>query len=551
MKIDGLKFKEMLAGGAKALELNRQTIDDLNVFPVPDGDTGTNMSLTIQSAVREVNASDSILLDEIALAFSKGALWGARGNSGTISSQIFKGFAVALSGKAEVTPKVFAECLKKGSEIAYSVVEKPKEGTILTVIRVMAETAQSAAKGRKVEFNDFFKKVLTAGEEILQKTPEMLPVLAKAGVVDAGGRGILTLFDGMYRTLVGEELVLLSGETIRVDKGELVSANVQKDFDPTKNDYDHITFQYCTEFFITHLNKTVTSASIDKYRDYLTTIGDCVLVIGDVELLKTHVHTNHPDRALKAALGLGELVDIKIENMLEQHRIIESKKEKEKEVPLKDFAMVSVCCGEGMENIFKDLLVDVVVEGGQTMNPSVYDILGAINNVKAKNVFVLPNNSNIILSANQAAELAECNVFVIPTTNMPEGISAALQFSEDSTAEEIFENMSAAVKGVRCAEITHAVRSTRMNGFSVKEGDIIGITDKKIVARSQSIEETTLSTVKKIADNKDILTIYFGEGVTEEDAANIADKISALYKDLEVAYYFGGQPHYYYIISAE
>lgn len=551
MKIDGLKFKEMLAGGAKALELNRQTIDDLNVFPVPDGDTGTNMSLTIQSAIREVNTSDSILLDEIALAFSKGALWGARGNSGTISSQIFKGFAVALSGKAEVTPKNFAECLQKGSEIAYSVVEKPKEGTILTVIRVMAETAQSAAKGRKVEFTEFFQKVLTAGEEILQKTPEMLPVLAKAGVVDAGGRGILTLFDGMYRTLVGEELVLLSGETIRVDKKELMANPEQKDFDPSKNDYDHITFQYCTEFFITHLNKTVTSASIDKYRDYLQTIGDCVLVIGDLELVKTHVHTNHPDRALKAALGLGELVDIKIENMLEQHRKIESKKEEQKAVPLKDFAMVSVCCGEGMENIFKDLLVDIVVEGGQTMNPSVYDILGAINDVKAKNVFVLPNNSNIILSANQAAELAECNVFVVPTTNMPEGISAALQFTEDSTAEEIFENMSAAIKGVSCAEITHAVRSTRMNGFSVKEGDIIGITDKKIVARSQSIEETTLNTVKKLADNKDVLTIYFGEGVTEEDAANMADKITALYKDLEVSYYFGGQPHYYYIISAE
>ena len=549
-KIDGLKFKEMLAGGVKCLELNRATVDELNVFPVPDGDTGTNMFMTVSSALREVNACGSLLIDEIALAFSKGALKGARGNSGVISSQIFKGFSVALSGKAELSAKTFADCLQKGAEIAYGAVTKPKEGTILTVIRVMAETATSLAKSRrKSEFDEFFKKVLDAGEEILQKTPEMLPVLAKAGVVDAGGRGLLTIFDGMYRTLVGEELVLVSGETV---KSSFASAQpiAESQEDVLENDYEHITFQYCTEFFITHLKNEVTNAKIDKYRDKLMTIGDCVLVIGDTDLVKTHVHTNYPNMALEAALELGELDGVKIENMLEQYRKIHANDE-QKESELKEYAMVSICSGDGMESIFKDLNVDVVVEGGQTMNPSVDDILIAINKASAKNVFVLPNNSNIILAANQAKELAKVDVFVVPTTNMPEGISATLAFDPDAAPEDNFENMSEAFKEVNCLEITHAVRSTRMNGFSVKEGDIIGICGKKIIAKNQDIAEATLSAVKKVAEGKDMLTMYFGEDVLEEDAAKLAEKIEENFKDLEVAYYYGGQPHYYYIISIE
>ncbi len=552
-KIDGMTFKEMLAGGVKALEINRDTIDALNVFPVPDGDTGTNMSLTVASAMREVNVSDALLIDEVALAFSKGALKGARGNSGVISSQIFKGFSVGLSGKAELTPKVFAECLKKGTEIAYSAVTKPKEGTILTVIRVMAESAVSFSKGRKqLDFGEFFKKVIDAGEEILQKTPEMLPQLAKAGVVDAGGRGILTIFDGMYRTLIGEELVLLSGETLKIDTPSItISATHNEDFDRLENDYEHITFQYCTEFFITHLKNETTIASIDKFRDYLMTIGDCVLVIGDTDLVKTHVHTNHPDRALRSALELGELDGVKIENMLEQNRKLHANDEPEQEVEIKDYAMISICSGEGMQNIFKDLLVDIVVEGGQTMNPSVYDILAAINDANAKNVFVLPNNSNIILAANQASELAESNVYVVPTTNMPQGISATLVFDPDALPEENLENMIMAADGISCGEITHAVRSTRMNGFSVKEGDIIGICNKKIVAKSQSVQDTTLNTIKKLADGKDMLTMYYGEGVSEEEAKALSQSVQQAFPELEIAYYFGGQPHYYYIVSAE
>ncbi len=552
-KIDGLTFKEMLAGGVKALEINRDTIDALNVFPVPDGDTGTNMSLTVASALREVNVSDALLIDEVALSFSKGALKGARGNSGVISSQIFKGFSVGLSGKAELTPKVFAECLKKGTEIAYSAVTKPKEGTILTVIRVMAESAVALTRGRKqIDFVEFFKKVIDAGEEILQKTPEMLPQLAKAGVVDAGGRGILTIFDGMYRILTGQDLVLLSGETLKVDTNSVsIQEALNEDFNALENDYEHITFQYCTEFFITHLKNETTTASIDKFRDYLMTIGDCVLVIGDTDLVKTHVHTNHPDRALKSALELGELDGVKIENMLEQNRKLHANDAPEEEVEIKDYAMISICSGEGMQNIFKDLLVDIVVEGGQTMNPSVYDILAAINDAKAKNVFVLPNNSNIILAANQASELAEANVYVVPTTNMPQGIASTLVFDPDALPEDNLENMIMAAEGIVCGEITHAVRSTRMNGFSVKEGDIIGICNKKIVAKSQSVDETTINTIKKLADGKDMLTMYYGENVTEEEAQALSQTVQEAYPDLEIAYYFGGQPHYYYIVSAE
>lgn len=301
----------------------------------------------------------------------------------------------------------------------------------------------------------------------------------------------MTVFDGMYRTLVGEELVLISGGKVATEQSAPLVAP-QEEFDPLENDYEHITFQYCTEYFITHLKNEVTTAAINKYRDYLMTIGDCVLVIGDTDLVKTHVHTNHPDRALKAALALGELDGVKIENMLEQNRKIHANDKPEEEVELKDYAMISICSGEGMANIFKDLMVDIVVEGGQTMNPSVDDILKAINDAKAENVFVLPNNSNIILAANQAKELAKSNVFVIPTTNMPEGISASLAFDLDVAPEENFDNMCEAIKGVTCAEITHAVRSTRMNRYSVKEGDIIGICDKKSLQKAKMLKTQRL-----------------------------------------------------------
>ncbi len=549
-KIDGLKFKEMLAGGVKELEINRATIDALNVFPVPDGDTGTNMSLTLQSALREANASQSLLIDEIALAFSKGALKGARGNSGVISSQIFKGFSVALDGKAELTQKVFANCLRKGADIAYSAVTKPKEGTILTVVRVMAEEAEIACRLRHLDMPAFLKRVIDAGEAVLQKTPDMLPVLKKAGVVDAGGRGLVTVFDGMYRTLMGMDLVLLSGESV-APAPESVPQNEDKGLDPFENDYEHITFQYCTEYFITHLKNEVTDAAIDSYRDYLTTIGDCVLVIGDTDLVKTHVHTNHPDRAINAALKLGELDGVKIENMVEQHRKLHPEENEGGEDDKKDFAMISVCSGDGMSAIFEDLGVDIIVEGGQTMNPAVDDILAAVNRADAKHVYVLPNNANIVLAAEQAKALARVDVHVIPTSTMPEGISAVLAFDDDEAPDVNDENMRGAIKNIASAEITHAVRSARMNGFSVKEGDIIGICGKKIVAKSNSLISTLENTVKKLVQGKDMLTLYYGDRVTEREADDAVCKLSELFPEIEIACYSGGQPHYYYILSAE
>ena len=549
--IDGYTYKNMLAGGAKALEINRPVIDELNVFPVPDGDTGTNMSLTMAAAMREIAPVDAGDIGELALAFSKGALKGARGNSGVILSQIVKGFAVALDAKESVDRKTFAAALKCGTEIAYGAVTKPKEGTILTVVRVMAETAASLAKKRGMEFEDFLAEVIKAGEAILQKTPEMLPVLAKAGVVDAGGRGLVTVMQGMYAALTGGEIPVI--DPTKTAPAEQ-PAGGSKEFVSLDNDYENITFQYCTEFFITHLKTAVTESDIDKYRDYLMTIGDCVLVIGDLDLVKTHVHTNDPDRALKAALKLGELDSIKIENMMEQHRKIvgerEGAAEKQKK-ELKPYAMVAVCAGDGMRAIFKDLAVDVTIEGGQTMNPSVYDILGAINSTKAKDVFVLPNNSNIILAAQQAKELADVNVHVIPTTCMPEGIAAAIVFSPEMSPEENYSAMSASFTELKTAEVTHAVRSTRMNGFSVKEGDVIGIADKKIVAKSASVSETTLETAAKIAGDAEMLTLYYGADVEASDAERMAAKLEERYPDLEIAAYYGGQPHYYYIISAE
>ncbi|MDD4839498.1 MAG: DAK2 domain-containing protein [Clostridia bacterium] len=547
IEITSDKFKLMIAGGVKYLDLYRQQIDELNVFPVPDGDTGTNMSLTINSALREVNSTETDSLSELTAAFSKGALKGARGNSGVILSQILKGFAVVCADKETITSKDFAESLKSGTEIAYSAVTKPKEGTILTVVRVMAENAVALTKRKQPEIEEFLAELLVAGEEILNKTPEMLPVLAKAGVVDAGGKGLLSIINGFYNALAGIEIPDVVEPLAEVKKYE-PSLDEKDSYD---NDYENITFAYCTEYFITNLNNKTTEADIDKHRDTLLEIGDCVLVIGDLNLVKVHVHTNNPDAALKSALKLGEIDSIKIENMLQQNRKIhENKQEAVKEK--KEFAMVSICAGKGIANIFRDLQVDFVVEGGQTMNPSVYDILNAINKVDAKNVFVLPNNSNIILAAEQAKELADVNVFVIPTKYVPEGVAAALAFNEDSTAEEIAENMIQAAKAVKCAEITHAVRNTKMNGFSVKVGDIIGITDKQIVSTGDDVADVLIGTIGSMIDAEmEMLTLYYGADMSDESVENAIKLVAEKFPDLEVAAYSGGQPHYFFLFSLE
>lgn len=547
IEINSAEFKLMVAGGVKFLDLYRQQIDELNVFPVPDGDTGTNMSLTINSALKEINETETDALSELTAAFSKGALKGARGNSGVILSQILKGFDVVCSDKETITSKDFAECLKRGTEIAYSAVTKPKEGTILTVVRVMAETAVALTKHKQPEIEDFLVDVLAAGETILQKTPEMLPVLAKAGVVDAGGKGLLSIINGFYNALAGIEIpssVEPLAEVVR-------PIQTSTDRDIFDNDYENITFAYCTEYFITNLNNKTTEADIDKHRDALLKIGDCVLVIGDLNLVKVHVHTNTPDMALKSALKLGEIDGIKIENMLQQNRKLKANQQEVKEEK-NEFGMISICSGKGIADIFRDLQVDYVVEGGQTMNPSVYDILNAINKVYAKNVFILPNNTNIILAAEQAKELADVNVFVIPTRYVPEGVAAALAFNEDATAEENAEAMTVAAKAVKCGEITHAVRNTKMNGFSVKVGDIIGITEKQIVSTGAAIQEVLAGTIGAMMDaDKEMLALYYGQEVDEECVNSAVALINQKFPDLEVAAYSGGQPHYYFLLSLE
>ncbi len=544
--VNGSDFKKMVEGGVAALDLNRATIDELNVFPVPDGDTGTNMSLTINSALRGLNESSGTKLSELALDFSKGALRGARGNSGVITSQIMKGFAVALSEKEEMTAKDFAESLKQGTEIAYGAVTKPKEGTILTVVRVMAETAISITKKKTLEIEDFLQQILDSGEEILAQTPEMLPVLKKAGVVDAGGKGLLTIFYGFLSALKGEKIELKQ----EPQKVKPAVENVSEDF--YDNDYENITFAYCTEYFITNIKSKTTLSDIDTLRDSLMQIGDCVLVIGDLDLIKVHVHTNSPDKALKYALNLGELDSLKIENMLQQHRQIVAKREAEMPKEKKECGIVSICAGKGLADIFRDLGCDFVVEGGQTMNPSVYDILNAINKVYAKQVYVLPNNGNIILAAQQAKELADVNVCVIPSKTVPEGIAAMVAFDHTLDVNSNEKNMNNAVSTVITAEVTHAVRNTRMNGFAVKEGDIIGISDKKIVAVGQSVEDTVVDTVAASKnDDIEMVTLYYGEEVKEEDAGKLIERLEELFPDMEFAVYFGGQPHYYYMISLE
>ncbi len=546
-EINNSDFRRMVIGGAKLLEVNRPLVDSLNVFPVPDGDTGTNMSLTLSTAVQELNNvnSDATIAD-CATAFSKGALKGARGNSGVISSQIIKGFAVVASeNKCEtLTPADFSAALKRGTEIAYSAVTKPKEGTILTVVKAMAEKAQSLTKRRKQpDFLEFLQQVIAYGDEILLQTPEMLPVLKKAGVVDAGGKGLMFVMKGFYNALAGIDIPDNPAEekTMAVSPVDVFTAD----------DHEHINFSYCTEFFIINLRSKATLTDIDKLRDFLMTIGDCVLVIGDLEFVKVHVHTNRPDLAMKNALKLGSLDSIKVENMVEQNRILNEKREAEK-TELKQFGMISVCAGKGMEAIFLDLGVDKIVEGGQTMNPSVYDILACINSVNAKEVFIFPNNKNIVLAAEQARDLSEKPVHVIPTGNVAEGIAAAVCFMPESSAEENVESMNEAIGRVKCGQATTAVRNTRMGGVSVHEGDIIGLFGKKIVAKGTAVDEVVKHALKKMVDeDSTMISLYYGEGVSVEDSEKLISELEAEFPDCEVMAFDGGQPYYFYVFSVE
>ena len=544
--INGATFRKMVLNGAKLLDANKAHVNELNVFPVPDGDTGTNMSMTMLSASREVSGCSTNNMPELCDAVAKGALRGARGNSGVILSQILKGMTSVLAQNTEITAKVFAKAFAAGTEIAYKAVTKPKEGTILTVVRAISESAEKAAK-KNVELKDFFQAVIDAGEEMLKQTPEMLPVLKKAGVVDAGGRGLLILLQGFQNILLGQE----EDYSIEFDDSYKAGAN-DSPYDEQAhfnyNDLAEIEFAYCTEFFIINLYKKTTEADIDLFREKLMNIGDCVLVIGDLSMVKVHVHSNAPGQVLTYALELGELDHLKIENMLQQNRDLKSKQQED----LKPFGLVSVCAGDGLTAIFKDLLVDNVIEGGQTMNPSADDIAKVCDAVAAKDVFVFPNNKNIVLAANQAKALSKRTIHVIPTSNIPQGLSAVLAFNPEDTVDGNLKNMNDALGSVRSGSVTYAVRSTQIGNFDLKEGDIIGMDAKDIVAKGDSVNQVTEQLIDKMMDDEvSCISLYFGNDVKEEDANAIAADITKKYRMCDVDVHYGGQPLYYFIVSLE
>ena len=537
--INGATFRKMIVAGASLLEQNKKYVDSLNVFPVPDGDTGTNMFLTMKSAVNEISQCISNNISSLSEAFAKGALKGARGNSGVITSQIFKGFASETAKVDEITTKVFAKAMQEGANIAYKAVTKPKEGTILTVIRVMAENAVNVAK-KCDDFEVFLKKVLETGEEILKQTPEMLPVLKKAGVVDAGGRGIIVIFTGFYKLIMGEEDFEF---TFDDEKKPQTVDDVIADI----NALEDIQFGYCTEYMIIHMKKKTTEADIDKLREKLVALGDSVICIGDLNLVKVHVHSNEPNKALEYALELGELYNLKIENMREQNRELKKKAIVQEEV--KEHGMIAVAPGDGLSAIFKDLSVDEIIVG---MNPSAADIAAAADKVPARNVFVFPNNKNIVLAAAQANDLTSKNLIIIPTKSIPEGISAAIAFNPDGSIEENTEAMNDAIKGVKSGSVTYAVRDTHVDGFDLSVGEIIGLDDKAILAKGKLVADTTERLVEcMISDDTMNITLFYGEDIREDDANALAEKLAAKYPDCEVTAAYGGQPVYYYLVSLE
>lgn len=547
--ISGAMLRKMVVSGANYLEENKEYVNSLNVFPVPDGDTGTNMSLTMKSCVKEINMCTSNNMEQICDAISKGALKGARGNSGVILSQILKGLTTSLNKLDEIKTMDFANALIEGANVAYKAVTKPKEGTILTVIRAMADASVKIAK-KESDMQAFLKQVIDIGEEALSMTPELLPVLKKAGVVDAGGRGLLIILNGFLKIVSGDESEL----KLQADTDKLSNAPVKTldGVNPEVVDYNSladIEFAYCTEFFIININKKTTVADIDKLREKLMQIGDCVICIGDLSLVKVHVHTNTPNKALGYALELGELNGVKIENMLEQFRAL---KAKNNQTELKKIGVVAVCAGEGLSNLFKDLNVDYVIEGGQTMNPSAEDIAQACDKVNAENIFVLPNNKNIILAAELANDLSKRNVFVLPTTSVPQGISAAIRIDPELSIEENRTNVEETIKGVVSGSVTYAVRTASIDGFKLKEGDIIGLGEKKIVTKGDNISKVAENTVEKLMnDNISTVTLFYGNDVSPVDAGALVDTLVEKYPDLEISVQQGDQPLYYYLISLE
>ncbi len=537
--IDNIMFKKMLIGAATNLENNKSLVDSLNVFPVPDGDTGTNMNLTVQSAVKEINNLTEFSITKIAEAVAKGSLMGARGNSGVILSQLFRGFAKGMVDVNQITPRITAEAFKLASSTAYKAVMKPTEGTILTVARETADKALEICDS-STDMIIFLEDVIKQAKITLDKTPEMLPVLKQAGVVDAGGKGLLCLLEGALAALKGVEIKKEQNATEIIETQAEVSEYGSE---------DEIVFAYCTEFMIKN--------SIKSHEQFLPLImdkGDSIVCVGSDDIIKVHIHTNNPGLILSRAVTFGEIINIKIDNMKEQFR--NKQKSAPTQAPVstekKEYGFVSIGFGEGIQKVFYDLKVDYFISGGQTMNPSTEDIIEAVNKINAEHIIILPNNSNIILAAQQAKELSEKNLHVIPTKTIPQGVSAMLAFNEDNSIEENVNDMTAAINTVKTGQVTYAVRDTSMNGLDIKKDDIIALHDKDIVNHGSGIEEQTLELIKKMVDEDNFLiTIFYGEMIDEKAAKNLKDKVEEIAEQCDIEIVYGGQPLYYYIISVE
>ena len=544
--VDAKMLGRMFLSGAKNLEAKKEWINELNVFPVPDGDTGTNMTLTIMAAASEVSALSDPTMKTLAKAISSGSLRGARGNSGVILSQLLRGFTKSIEHHEQVDAMAFARAFEKGVETAYKAVMKPKEGTILTVAKGAAVKALEIAEDSE-NLETFFADVIAEAEEVLSRTPEMLPVLKEAGVVDSGGQGLLEVLKGAFDGYMGKEIDMNFEKPAHAVMSKPVSA-----------EESDIKFGYCTEFIIM-LEKEFPEKEEKAFKEYLLSIGDSLVVVADDEIVKVHVHTNAPGDAIQRALTYGQLSNMKIDNMRVEHheRLIKDAEkvaaQQAKAEPEKEVGFISVSVGDGMGEIFRELGADYLIEGGQTMNPSTEDVLQAISHVNAKNIFIFPNNKNIILAANQARDLTEDkNIIVIPTKTIPQGITALISYVPDKTVEQNTEEMLEAMTHVKTGQVTYAVRDTKIDDKEIRQGDIMGIGDKGILAVGQGIEDITVETLKEMVDeDTEIISIYYGADVTEEDAEQLCERLEELYPDFDVEINQGGQPIYYYVVSVE
>lgn len=548
--VDAKILGRMFLTGAKNLEAKKEWINELNVFPVPDGDTGTNMTLTIMSAASEVNALSEPDMKKLAKAISSGSLRGARGNSGVILSQLLRGFTKVIEQYEEIDAPIFAKSFEKAVETAYKAVMKPKEGTILTVAKGAAEKAAEIAENSE-NLKQFFTEVIEEAETVLAKTPELLPVLKEAGVVDSGGQGLVEVLKGALDGYLGKEINL---DFVKPAAKPAITT-------PVSSKESNIKFGYCTEFIIM-LEREFTEKDEEKFKEYLMSIGDSLVVVADEDIVKVHVHTNAPGEAIQKALTYGQLSNMKIDNMrLEHHEKVIKEAEKmaaqqaaeKKAEPAKEVGFISVSAGDGMGEIFKELGADYLIQGGQTMNPSTEDMLKAIDQVNAKNIFILPNNKNIILAANQARDLTEDkNIVVIPTKTIPQGITAMISYVPEKSVEENTEEMTEAMGNVKTGQVTYAVRDTRIDEMDIHQGDIMGIGDKGILAVGQDIQKVAVDmTCKMTNEDSELISIYYGADVTEADAEEISSRLEEIYPDFDIEINYGGQPIYYFVISVE